>query len=193
MGVSSIQSLQNVKDFRAVHGRRYPLWLILLLIIMGTISGCKSYYALEEFGARHCQVLCKMLGLNLNRLPSDTTFRRVLQKLDFGLLAQQFEQWAKEHLELEPGEGIAIDGKSIKSTVDKNKADYQNFVSMVSVYSQKQGIVLATQAIDHKSSSELKVVQKLLEALALQDVVVTLDALHCRATFAEQSSPAKLA
>jgi len=45
MGASLIQSLQNVKDFRAVHGRRYPLWLILLLVIMGTISGCKSYYA----------------------------------------------------------------------------------------------------------------------------------------------------
>jgi hypothetical protein len=180
MGASLIQSLQNVEDFRAVHGRRYPLWLILLLIIMGTISGCKSYYALEEFGARHCEALCKMLGLNLNRFPSDTTFRRVLQKLDFGLLAQQFEQWAKEQLELEPGEGIAIDGKSIKSTVDKEKADYQNFVSMVSVYSQRQGIVLATQAMDHKSNSELKVVQKLLEVLALQDVVVTLDALHCQ-------------
>lgn len=30
------------------------------------------------------------------------------------------------------------------------------------------------------STIELKVVQKLLEALALQDVVVTLDALHCQ-------------
>jgi len=49
------------------------------------------------------------------------------------VFAQQFEQWAKEHLELEPGEGIAIDGKSIPSTVDKEKADYQNFVTMVSV------------------------------------------------------------
>ena len=57
---------------------------------------------------------------------------------------------------------------------------------------QRQGTVLATQAIDHRSS-ELKVVQKLLEALALQDVVVTMDALHCRATFAGESSPAKLA
>lgn len=180
MGVSLIQSLLNIKDFRAVHGRRYPLWLILLLVIMGTISGCKSYYALEEFGARHCEALCKMLGLNLNRFPSDTTFRRVLQKLDFGLLAQQFEQWAKEHLELEPGEGIAIDGKSIKSTVEKGQSSYQNFVSMVSVYSQRQGIVLTTQAIDYNCSSELKVVQRLLEVLALQDVVVTLDALHCQ-------------
>jgi len=40
-----IESLQNIRDFRAVHDRRYPLWLILLLVIMGTISGYKSYYA----------------------------------------------------------------------------------------------------------------------------------------------------
>jgi hypothetical protein len=147
---------------------------------MGTISGCKSYYALEEFGARHCEALCKMLGLNLNRFPSDTTFRRVLQKLDFALLAQQFEQWTKEQVGLELGEEIAIDGKSIKSTVDKEQSGYQNFVNMVSVYSQRQGVVLAVQAFESKSTSELKVVQKLLKALALQNVVVTLDALHCQ-------------
>ena len=150
---------------------------------MGTISGCKSYYALEEFGARHCEALCKMLGLNLNRFPSDTTFRRVLQKLDFALLAQQFEQWTKEQVGLELGEEIAIDGKSIKSTVDKEQSGYQNFVSMVSVYSQRQDVVVAVQAFESKSTSELKVVQKLLEALALQDVVVTLDALHCQKNY----------
>ena len=180
MGASLIQSLENVKDFRAVHGRRYPLWLILLLVIMGTISGCKSYYALEEFGTRHWEALCEELGLTIKRFPSDTTFRRVLQKLDFALLAQQFEQWVKDNVKLDPGEGITIDGKSIKSTVSKNNSDYQNFVSMVSVYSQQQGVVLATQAFEHKSNSELKVVQKLLATLALQDVVVTLDALHCQ-------------
>ena len=134
----------------------------------------------SDFRVRHYQALCEKLGLTLNRLPSDTTFRRVLQKLDFTLLAQEFEQWAKDNVEIEPGEGIAIDGKSIKSTVDKEKSDYQNFVSMVSVYSQRQGVVLAAQAFEHKSTSELKVVQKLLAALALQDVVVTLDALHCQ-------------
>lgn len=183
MGSNLIDSLQSIRDFRAVHGRRYPLWLIMLLVIMGIMSGCRSYYALEDFGVRHYEVLCEKLGLKLNRLPSDTTFRRVLQKLDFALLAQQFEQWAKANVEMEPGEEIAIDGKSIKSTVDKQKSDYQDFVSMVSVYSQRQGVVMAAQAFEHKSSSELKVVQKLLESLALQNVVVTLDALHCQKNY----------
>ena len=117
MGANLIQSLQKIRDFRAFQGRRYPLWLILLLVIMGTISGCRSYYALEDFGTRHYQAVSEKLGLTVTRLPSDTTFRRILQKLDFQVLAQQFEQWVDSTFTLEPGQWVAIDGKSIKGTV----------------------------------------------------------------------------
>lgn len=167
MGASLIDSLQNIRDFRAAAGKRYPLWLILLLVIMGTMSGCRSYCSLEDFGVRHYQALCEKLELRLNRLPSDSTFRRVLQRLDFACLAQQFRQWTNDYIEMEPHEWIAIDGKSIKGTVDDHNSDYQNFMNLVSVYSQRQGVVLATKAFEHKSISELKVVQSLLEALHL--------------------------
>ena len=53
MGVNLIEALSQVKDFRAARGQRYPLWLVLLLVIMGTMSGCRGYGALEEFGRRH--------------------------------------------------------------------------------------------------------------------------------------------
>lgn len=59
-------------------------------------------------------------------------------------------------------------------------ADYQNFVSLVSVYSHQKGMVLAAQQFENKETSELKVVQTLLETLHLNGVVVTLDALHCQ-------------
>ena len=57
----------------------------------------------------------------------------------------------------------------------------------------QQGVVLACQQFESKHDSELKVVQTMLEALNLEGVVFTLDALHCRATFAGEDSPAKLA
>ncbi len=41
MEASLIESLQEIRDFRAAQGRRYPLWLILLLIIMATLSGSR--------------------------------------------------------------------------------------------------------------------------------------------------------
>ena len=117
MAVNLIQSLQKIKDFRTARSRRYPLWLILLLVVMGTISGCRSYYALEDFGVRHYGSVSEKLGLTVTRLPSDTTFRRILQKLDFQTLVQQFEQWVNSTFTLEPNEWVAVDGKSIKSTV----------------------------------------------------------------------------
>lgn len=85
MEANLLQSLQEMRDFRSAQGRRYPLWLILLLVIMGTISGCRGYQALEDFGVRHYQALSEKLGLTVKRLPSDTTFRRVLERLDFHL------------------------------------------------------------------------------------------------------------
>jgi len=183
MGAKLIQSLQEIRDFRAAQGRRYPLWLILLLIVMGTISGCRSYYALEDFGARHYGAVSEQLGLTVTRLPSDTTFRRILQKLDFQVLAEQFEQWANQTLNIQPQEWVAIDGKSIKGTVIEPGTAYQNFVALVSAYSSLHGVVIATQQFESNKSSELKVVQTMLTALNLEGVVFTLDALHCQKNY----------
>ena len=115
----------------------------------------------------------------MHRLPSDTTFRRILQRLDFQLLAQLFQKWASCSIETKPDEWVPIDGKSIKGTVSETGTAYQNFVSLVSVYSSQQGVVLATQQFESKTTSELTVVQTLLEALHLEAVVFTMDALHC--------------
>ena len=157
--------------------------LILLLIVMGTISGCRSYYALEDFGARHYRAVSEQLGLEVTRLPSDTTFRRILQKLDFETLAQQFEQWASRTIDIQAGEWVAIDGKSIKGTGTLPGTAYQNFINMVSLYSSQQGVVLASQQFESKHNSELKVVQTMIEALELEEVVFTMDALHCQKNY----------
>lgn len=180
MGASLIQSLQEIRDFRTSQGRRYPLWLILLLVIIGTLSGCRSYYAIEDFGVRHYQALSEKLGLTVTRLPSDTTFRRILHRLDFQLLEQLFQQWASRSIEPKLDEWVSIDGKSIKGTVSEAGTAYQNLVSLVSVYSAQPGVVLAMQQFETKTTSELTVVQNLLEALNLEGVVFTLDALHCQ-------------
>lgn len=49
MKANLLEALTQVQDFRAPRGRRYPLWLLLLLVIMGTMSGCLGYRALEDF------------------------------------------------------------------------------------------------------------------------------------------------
>ena len=76
-----------------------------------------------------------------------------------------------------------MDGKSIKGTVTEPGTAYQNFISMVSLYSSQQGEVLASQQLESKHNSELKVVQIMLEVLELEEVVFTMDELHCQKNY----------
>ncbi len=75
---------------------------------------------------------------------------------------------------------MAMDGKSIKSTSVGGSSSYQNFVSMVSVYSHNHGWVVRHQVMENKQKSEVEVVQELVQELSGNKVVITLDALHCQ-------------
>lgn len=178
MTTSLLHYLQQVPDFRTNRGRKYELWVILLLVVMGLLSGVQSYLGLEEFGQRHYTALSDQLGLEWRQAPSDTTYRRILHRLDFRLLAEQFHRWMSQSVDIEPGEWLSLDGKSIKGTVSNFETSFQNFVSLVSVYSHHRGVVVALGQFENKAESEQKVVQHLLETLQIEGAIFTLDALH---------------
>ena len=180
MSSSLIAALQNIEDYRAARGRRYPLWVMLLLVILGTLSGCYGYAALEDFCVRHYQGLCGQLVITYQRLPSDSTFRRLFEQLDFNKLTDCFMTWAKVDADIQPDQWLAVDGKSIRGTVTGHNQSYQNFVNVVSVYSHQQGVVVALKHFENNHDSEILVVQQLLERLNLTGVVFTFDALHCQ-------------
>lgn len=45
MGTNLIEELRQVEDLRTTDGRRHLLWLVLLFVIMGTMSGYVGYRA----------------------------------------------------------------------------------------------------------------------------------------------------
>ena len=192
MSVSLIEELKTIRDFRSRKGRRYELWLILLLIVMGTLSGFEGYAALEDFGVRHYPALCEALALTVKRLPSDTTFRRILERLNFQVLNAHFERWAMQYSDINPEDWMSLDGKSIKGTVLEGGTEYQNFVTLVSLYSQSQETVLATEQFETHQTNEIKAVQTLLERLHIKDVVFTLDAIHAQKKQPSKSSMAAM-
>lgn len=180
MSVNLIQELSKVKDFRTLDGQRHHLWLVLLIVIMGTMSGYIGYRALGDFVKRHEIALIKTLGISKQRVPSYSTIRRVMMGIDFEDFARIFNGWAQHYVQIQAGEWLAIDGKSIKGTLTAYASQYQNFVSMVSVFSSKQGIVLSVDKLDNKIGSEMVTVQTLIKTLDLEGVVLSLDALHCQ-------------
>ena len=73
---------------------------------------------------------------------------------------------------------MAIDGKSIKSTSVGGNSSYQNFVSLVSVYSHNRGWVVRHKVMENQQRSEIEAVEELVQELAGSQVVITADALH---------------
>ncbi|NMG18526.1 hypothetical protein [Brasilonema bromeliae] len=61
--------------------------------------------------------------------------------------------------------------KSIKGTVQDYKSEYQNFVSIVSVFAGRRGLVFSMDKLENKGSSEISTVQNLIAALDIQGVV----------------------
>lgn len=180
MKINLLEALAQIPDFRAPRGRRYSLQLILLLVIMGTLSNCLGYQALEDFARRHHAALAERLKLPAMRFPSDSTFRRVMMGIDFTQLAQVFTDWIRDWMPSQENDWLGVDGKSIKATVSNYDKAYQDFVNVVSVFSTRQGIALALEQFRNKESSEIAVVQALLATLQLEGVVFTFDSLHCQ-------------
>lgn len=175
-----VKRLQSVRDYRSRRGQRYPLWVMLLVCILGAMSGAQGYKALEDFGKRHYSTLCSLLGVSLTRMPSDTTLRRLFNAIDMLALTEQFNQWASSQFAPAVGECIAMDGKSLSSTLVGHTRHFQNFIGVVSAYSHQQRLVIGQQGYANKEESEIAVVQSLIDALGLKDVTFTFDALHCQ-------------
>ncbi len=180
MSANLIEQLRQVKDFRTKDGPRHPLWLVLLFVIMGTMSGYVRYRAWGDFVKRHRRVFIEMFGIKRHGVPSYSTIRRVLMRVDFDILATVFNQWAQNYVQLEASEWCGIDGKSIKGTVQDYKSEYQNFVSIVSVFAGKRGLILGMGKLENKEASEITTVQNLIAMLDIKGAVFSLDALHCQ-------------
>ena len=179
MSKSIIDYLKEVPDPRGAQGSRDDLWQILLIIIMGIMSGHTGYRGLERFVERHRRSLIKLLALKQKTAPSYSTLRRVMMNVDYGKLNSAFNNWAQAQ-PMPKGTAIAGDGKSLRNTVSNGDNNQQNFISMVSLFSQEQGVVVASAIMENKKESEICVIQQLLSQLKLENHVFTMDALHCQ-------------
>jgi predicted transposase YbfD/YdcC len=80
------------------------------------------------------------------------------------------------------GEVVAIDGKVLRRSHEHGAG--QDPVMLVSAWADSNRLVLGQVAVA-PASNEITAVPALLEVLALDGCIVTLDALHCQTTTAQ--------
>lgn len=170
----------NVKDPRRLQGQRHDLELILLITTMSIMSGYIGYRAIGDFMKRNESDLLSTLKPKRGKLPSFDVIREVLIAIDFTEFSNQFYKWSKKYITISKKEWMSLDGKAIGGTVSNIHNINQNFISLVSLYSSKQKLVLCNAQLQNAKTSEIPVVRQLIEALDLKGVTFTLDALHCQ-------------
>ena len=69
---------------------------------------------------------------------------------------------------------VAIDGKTVRRSFDHGRE--QSALHVVSAWASEQGLVLGQRCVDGKSN-EITAVPELLDQLALENSIVTLDAM----------------
>jgi hypothetical protein len=175
-----LHAFETIPEFRQAKGMRHGLPLVLMCVLLGTLSGCMSWRDHEAFVRRHRESLLEHLRPAKKRLPSFSTLRRVLLGLDFDALSAAFLIWARQHVSIEAGEWLSIDGKSLSGTSTHPDDARQNFTALVSLYAHKRGVVLQIDAYENKLESEAHIVEAILADAQLAGAGVTADALHCR-------------
>jgi hypothetical protein len=171
--------LSTVEDPRSGHGLRHPLSDVLLMCIMAMMSGYQGYREIGRFLKRH-QKEFQQTFLLAHQVPCYVTIRTILMSIDFDKFSKAFNQWALQYVSMCKGDTKAVDGKAIACTTTDCHSSYQNFVSLVTVFSSQRGIVLSCNKIENGKESEIPMVQQLILALDVKGEIFTLDALHCQ-------------
>lgn len=177
-----MEHFAELEDPRIERQKRHKLFDILVIAVCAVLCGAESFPAMEDFGHARYEWLKQFLELP-GGIPSHDTFNRVFRLLDPVQFQAGFLRWMQAVAEVTEGEVVAIDGKTLRRSFDKATA--QRAIHMVSAWATENGVVLGQCKVDDKSN-EITAIPELLELLALQGCIVTIDAMGCQRAIAEQ-------
>ena len=177
-----VQHLGAVEDPRCEGKVEHCLLDILVIAVCAVIACAESWCDIALYGRSKLAWLSTFLELP-NGVPSHDTFRRVFMLIDPGAFEAGFAAWAGALAVGIEREVVAVDGKTIRRSFDHRRE--QPPLHVVSAWASEQGLVLGQRSVEDKSN-EITVVPELLDQLALENSIVTLDAMGCQTAIAEK-------
>jgi predicted transposase YbfD/YdcC len=169
-------------DPRVERTKLHPLVNVLTIAVTAVICGAESWDEIAAFGEARAEWFGTFLDLT-HGIPSHDTFNRVFAALDPAPFEACFLAWVRAARPLLPAHVIALDGKTVRRSHDRHQG--KAAIHLVSAWAAEQRLVLAQTKVDDKSN-EITAIPELLEALAVEGCVVTIDAMGCQRTIAQQ-------
>jgi predicted transposase YbfD/YdcC len=179
---SLVRHLSAVGDPRSPGKIEHRLIDILVIAVCAVIACAESWDDIALYGRSKLAWLRTFLDLP-NGIPSHDTFRRVFMLIDPDAFERGFAAWVGSLVDGFEREVIAIDGKTLRRSFDRRRE--RSPLHLVSAWASEQGLVLGQRCVD-ETSNEITAVPELLDQLALENSIVTLDAMGCQTAIAER-------
>lgn len=174
------QYFGELEDPRQSAKISYPLFDVLFLTVCAVIAGAEGWEDIEDFGEVHLDWF-QQKGLFLDGLPVHDTIARIVSRLDPTQFQQCFIQWAQSVNERTEGELIAIDGKVLRGSYQRESR--RSAIHMVSAFATGNGVVMGQLKTDAKSN-EITAIPALLKLLDIKGCLVSIDAMGCQTDIA---------
>lgn len=164
----------------------YPLDEVLLLCLLAVLAGAETITDMARFGERKLAFLRRFRPFT-DGTPAHDHLGDILASLDAGAFQRCFVAWVSSLIGV-PAENvgqdvIAIDGKTSRRSGSKRAG--QPALHMVSAFAARQRLVLGQVAVAEKSN-EIVAIPKLIDMMAIEGAVVTIDAMGCQRDIAQK-------
>ena len=184
---SLLQALAPLKDPRRHHGWRHRrVQSIVAIAIAAMIAGNNCLIDIGEFSQSLNQNQLRSLRASRDRktgkliAPSETTIRRVLQRLEPTLLDQLLNDWLRSHLKSAGIATLAVDGKCARTAA---KINGQGLMLFGALDTQTQ--LFCRQIQIPARTNEIPTLKDLLRDLDLRGTLVSADALNTQTATAK--------
>lgn len=179
----------TLDDPRVERTKWHALEAIVTIALCGVICGAEGWVEIGEFGRAKEAWFARVLDLP-HGIPSHDTFGRVFAALDPVQFEACFRDWVAgvgDRLGLElAGQGarpvVALDGKTLRRSHDRGAG--LRALHLVSAWAVDARLILAQRAVRAKAN-ELGALPEVLQLLALEGCIVTIDAMGCHASIAQ--------
>jgi predicted transposase YbfD/YdcC len=161
---------------------RHKLMDVIFIAIAAKICGCDDWISMEDWAVERKEWLKKYLELP-NGLPSWQTIERVFDVIDPKQFEKCFVEWMKDVTEMSKGTVIAIHGKTMCGTADKNAG--KRAIHIVNAWCSSNRLIVGQVKTDDKSN-EITAIPELLDMLFIKGSIVTIDAMGCQKDIAKK-------
>jgi len=175
-----LNHFKDMPDPRQRGKVRYPLDEVLLLALLAVLAGAESFVDIARFGCKKLEFLRRFRPF-LDGTPSHDHLGDIFATLDAEQFQRCFVAWVASLIGVPEGV-VAIDGKTVRRSGGKAG---KGAIHMVSAFAARQRLVLGQVKVAEKSN-EIVAIPKLLDMLAIEGAIVTIDAMGCQRAIARK-------